>query len=127
MELKIKKTDLLDIIGKTQNIVEKRNTMPILVNVLIEAKNDLLKVYATDLEVSLTDEAPCKVTVPGKVAVDAKQLFQIVKELNEDGIIQLKSKDNNWLFVQQGKAVFNLVGKIQKSIRCSQHTLLIIL
>jgi DNA polymerase-3 subunit beta len=115
MELKIKKSDLLDIIGKTQNIVEKRNTMPILVNVLIEAiknpKGDTLKVYATDLEVSLTDEAPCKVTTAGKVAVDAKQLFQIVKELNEDGVIQLKSKDNNWLIIQQGKAVFNVVGK----------------
>src|SRR5687767_14872110 len=109
MELKIKKTDLLDLIGKTQNIVEKRNTMPILVNVLMEAKADALKIYATDLEVSLTDEAPCKVTVPGKVAVDAKQLFQIVKELNDDGIIQLKSKENNWMVIQQGKAIFNLV------------------
>ncbi len=111
MELKIKKSDLLDLVGKTQNIVEKRNTMPILVNVLLEAKDDKLKVYATDLEVSLTDEVPCKITSPGKVAVDAKQLFQIVKELNDDGVIQLKSKDNNWLLIQQGKALFNLVGK----------------
>lgn len=111
MELKIKKSDIVDLIGKTQNIVEKRNTMPILVNVLLEAKNNKLKVYATDLEVSMTDEVDCKVGTEGKVAVDAKQLFQIVKELNDEGLIQLKSKDNNWLLVQQGKAVFNLVGK----------------
>ncbi len=111
MELKIKKSEIVDLIGKTQNIVEKRNTMPILVNVLLEAKNNKLKVYATDLEVSITDEVECKVGVDGKVAVDAKQLFQIVKELNDEGLIQLKSKDNNWLIVQQGKAVFNLVGK----------------
>ena len=79
----------------------------ILVNVLIEAKNDTLKVYATDLEVSLTDEAPCKVTSPGKVAVDAKQLFQIVKELNEDGIIQLKSKDNKAKTIKEVSYVWN--------------------
>mgnify|MGYP001081631039 CR=1 FL=1 len=111
MDIKIKKNDLLEILAKTQNIVEKRNTMPILVNVLMEAKNDKLKIYATDLEVSLTDEVPCKVQSAGKVAVDAKQLFQIIKELNDEGVIQLKSKENNWLVVQQGKALFNLVGK----------------
>lgn len=111
MEIKIKKNDLLSLIGKTQNIVEKRNTMPILVNILLEAKGSSLKVYATDLEVSLTDEVNCKVGLEGRVAVDAKQLFQIVKELEEEGVIQLKSKDNNWLVVQQGKGVFNLVGK----------------
>lgn len=111
MEVKLKKSEIVELLGKTQNIVEKRNTMPILVNVLLEAKDNKLKVYATDLEVSITDEAECKTGSPGKVAVDAKQLFQIVKELNEEGLIQLKSKDNNWLIVQQGKAVFNLVGK----------------
>lgn len=111
LEVKIKKSDLLELIGKTQNIVEKRNTMPILVNILLEAKSEKLKVYATDLEVSLTDEANCKVSQDGKVAVDAKQLFQIVKELNDEGVIQLKSKENNWMVIQQGKAIFNLVGK----------------
>src|SRR5690606_4725528 len=111
MELKIKRNDLLDLIGKTQNIVEKRNTMPILVNVLLEEKENSLKINATNLEDSLTDETPCKIGTSGKVAVDAKQLFQIVKELNENGIIQLKSKENNWLVIQQGKALFNLVGK----------------
>ncbi|MEN0057841.1 MAG: DNA polymerase III subunit beta, partial [Bdellovibrio sp.] len=56
MKLEIDKRDLLSLIGKTQNIVEKRNTMPILVNVLLEADQNSLKVFATDLEVSLTDQ-----------------------------------------------------------------------
>ncbi len=111
MEIKIKKNDLVNLLAKTQNIVEKRNTMPILVNVLLKAEEESLKIYATDLEVSITDRAQCKVLKSGDVAVDAKQLFQIIKELNDEGIIQLKSKENNWLVIQQGKSLFNLVGK----------------
>lgn len=111
MEIKIKKDLISVLLDKAQNIVEKRNTMPILVNALLEAKNNKLKIYATDLEVSLTDEIECEVKKEGKVAVDAKNLYSIIRELNDDGLIQLKSKENNWLIVQQGKAVFNIVGK----------------
>ena len=50
MKLEIDKRDLLSLIGKTQNIVEKRNTMPILINVLLEADQNMLKVFATDLK-----------------------------------------------------------------------------
>jgi len=80
MKLEIEKKDLMSLIGKTQNIVEKRNTMPVLVNVLLEADQNNLKVFATDLEVSLTDSVPCKVIQSGKVAVSAKSLFEIAKE-----------------------------------------------
>lgn len=109
MKIEVEKKDLLALIGKTQNIVEKRNTMPILVNVLLEAEQDSLKVFATDLEVSLTDELKCKVHQPGKVAVSAKSLFDIAKELS-DGFIQLIKKDNNWLEIKQGKYLSKIVG-----------------
>ena len=75
MKIEIEKKELMGLIGKTQNIVEKRNTMPVLVNVLLEAENNQLKVFATDLEVSLTDSVNVKVTQPGKFAVRAKSLF----------------------------------------------------
>ncbi|MFN3455193.1 MAG: DNA polymerase III subunit beta, partial [Pseudobdellovibrio sp.] len=61
MKIEIQKKDLLALIGRTQNIVEKRNTMPVLVNVLLEAASSQLKAYATDLEVSLTDSSPAVV------------------------------------------------------------------
>ncbi len=111
MEIKIKKDLISVLLDKAQNIVEKRNTMPILVNALLEAKDNKLKIYATDLEVSLTDEVECEIKKEGKVAVDAKNLYSIIRELNQDGLIQLKSKENNWLIIQQGKAIFNIVGK----------------
>lgn len=109
MKLEIDKKDLLSLIGKTQNIVEKRNTMPILVNILIEADQEQLKVFATDLEVSLTDHIKAKVTQSGKVAVSAKSLFEIAKELSE-GPITLIKKDNNWLEIKQGKYTSKIVG-----------------
>lgn len=109
MKIEIEKKDLIGLIGKTQNIVEKRNTMPVLVNVLLEAEKDLLKVFATDLEVSLTDAVKVKVIQPGKVAISAKNLFEITKEL-ADGMIQLHKKENNWLEIRQGKYLSKIVG-----------------
>ncbi len=109
MKVSIKKSDLLNLISKTQNIVEKRNTMPVLINVLLDAQKDRLKVFATNLEVSLTDEIKADVTTPGKVAVSAKSLFDIIKEM-PDGMIQLVKQENNWLKLTQGKSVFNIVG-----------------
>ncbi|HAG90568.1 MAG TPA: DNA polymerase III subunit beta [Bdellovibrionales bacterium] len=109
MRLEVEKKDLLTLLSRSQNIVEKRNTMPILVNVLLEAEDHHLKVFATDLEVSLKDQIPAQISQPGKVAVSAKSLFEIIKELPE-GPIALEKRENNWLRVTQKKSVFNLVG-----------------
>ncbi len=109
MKIEIQKKDLLNLLSRTQNIVEKRNTMPILINVLLEAQGTILKAYATDLEVSLTDTAPAQVKDAGKVAVSAKSLYEITKELF-DGPIQLIKKDNNWLEIKQGKFLSKIIG-----------------
>ena len=109
MKIEIEKKDLISLVGRTQNIVEKRNTMPVLVNILLEAEKESLHVFATDLEVSLTDSIKAKVTQPGKVAVSAKSLFEITKELSE-GPIQLVRKENNWLEIKQGKYLSKIVG-----------------
>jgi DNA polymerase-3 subunit beta len=109
MMIEVEKKELVNLLSKTQNIVEKRNTMPILVNVLLEAENGKLRVFATDLEVSLTDEVPVLREKKGRVAVNAKNVFDIIKELNE-GPITLTKKDNNWVEIRQNKSVFNIVG-----------------
>ena len=107
--VEVEKKDLISLLSKTQNIVEKRNTMPILVNVLLESDQGKLRVFATDLEVSLTDEIPVLKEKKGRVAVSAKNLFDIVKELAEAPIV-LNKKENNWLEIRQKKSVFNIVG-----------------
>jgi DNA polymerase-3 subunit beta len=109
MKLSVEKKDFLNVIARAQNIVEKRNTMPILVNVLLDVKEESLRGFATDLEVSLTDEISALVKNPGRVAVNAKSLFEIIKEL-PDGKVGLERKENNWLKITQNRAVFNIVG-----------------
>ena len=109
MKLLVEKKDLLNVVARAQNIVEKRNAMPILINVLLEAKDEALRGFATDLEVSLTDQVPAQIKTPGRVAVNAKNLFEIIKELPE-GKVELERKENNWLKITQNRAVFNIVG-----------------
>ena len=80
MKIKVDKKDLVALLSKTQNIVEKRNTMPILINILLQADQGKLQVFATDLEVSLTDQVDVEIDTEGKIAVNAKNLFDIVRE-----------------------------------------------
>ena len=77
--------------------------------VFLEASGNQLKAYATDLEVSLTDAVPAQTKDAGKVAVSAKSLFEITKELF-DGPIQLIKKENNWLEIKQGKFTSKIIG-----------------
>lgn len=109
MKFKIDKNDFLKLLYKTQNVIEKRNTMPMLSNALIVAEKDKLKIYATDLEISINDECSAIVEIPGKVAVNAKNLFDLVKELSDEPV-QVFKKPNNWLEIKSKKALFNLVG-----------------
>lgn len=109
MNLSIQKSALLALLSKTQNIVERRSSMPALVNVLFVAENDQLQVFATDLEVSLISTTPAKIEVPGKMGVNSKSLFEIVKELRDEPIY-LSKNENNWLQITQNRSLFHIVG-----------------
>lgn len=112
MKIRIEKRHLLNMLAKTQNIVEKRNTMPVLINALLEASqgdNPGLKVLATDLEVSLKDFSPAEVIEPGRIAVHAKNFFDIVKELDE-GLVSLQVTENNWIQIKQNNYFSKIVG-----------------
>jgi len=109
MKISVEKKDLLNMIARAQTIVEKRNTMPVLVNILLETQDNKLCGFATDLEVSLADQIPARVEEPGRVAVNVKNLFEIIKEL-PDGRAELARKENNWLKITQNRSVFNIVG-----------------
>ncbi len=109
MKIQIEKKDLIHLLSRAQSIVEKRTTMPILTNVLMEASKNDLTVFATDLGVSLTDSMPAVVEQEGQLAVSAKNLFEIIKELAEKPITLLK-KENNWLEIKQGKYLSKIVG-----------------
>ncbi len=110
MELKIGVQELARALARSQGIVEKKSTMPILSHVLLEAaKDDQLHVSATDLDISVSSDHACEVLKEGKVAVPAKQLYEIVKSLPEKDAL-LKRASNNYLEIKSGAAEFKIVG-----------------
>lgn len=87
MELVVRKTDLLRELQLFQGIVERKNTMPVLANVLLRADNGQVEMIATDLDVGLRSHCPVQsITKPGTLTVPAKKLFEIVKALPETDI-----------------------------------------
>ena len=109
MEFTIDKDTFLKALQKIQGIVERRNTMPILSNVLIEASPERIHLTATDLEVGMRSSYPTDVIREGKITVSAKKLYEIIKELSDEKII-FSTKENDWVEIRCGKAHFTIVG-----------------
>ena len=86
MELVVRKTDLLRELQLFQGIVERKNTIPILANVLIEAADGEVKLLATDLEVGLRSRCDASVTKRGSLTLPAKKLYEIIKALPETDV-----------------------------------------
>jgi DNA polymerase-3 subunit beta len=86
MELVVRKTDLLRELQLFQGIVERKNTIPILANVLLDANGSEVKMLATDLEVGLRSKCPATVSKSGSLTLPAKKLYEIVKALPETDV-----------------------------------------
>jgi DNA polymerase-3 subunit beta len=86
MELVVRKNDLLKELSLLQGIVERKNTIPILANVLIEASGSTVSLLATDLDVGLRSRCEANVAKPGTLTLPAKKLFEIVGALPDTDI-----------------------------------------
>lgn len=109
MEVKAKRSGFLATLYWTQSIVERRNTMPILANVLVEASGGNLKITATDLEVGVRGTLEAEVSQEGMVTLNAKKLYEIVREAPEE-TLQLRRLENEWVEIRSGRSVFKVVG-----------------
>jgi DNA polymerase-3 subunit beta len=109
MEFKAKRDSLLATLYWTQSIVERRNTMPILGNVLVEAQRGSIRITATDLEVGVRGEVESDIGKEGTVTVNAKKLYEIIREIPNQQV-QVKRLENDWVEVRSGKTVFKIVG-----------------
>jgi DNA polymerase-3 subunit beta len=109
MEVRARKRDFLEALYWTQSIVERRHTMPILANVLIESENRQIRVTATDLEVGVRTSLEGEVLKKGLVTLNAKKLYEIVREAPEESL-QLRRLDNDWVEIKSGRSVFKMVG-----------------
>lgn len=109
MKVRIGRDELLTGLQRVQGVVEKRNTMPILSNILVEAKQDGIEIVATDLEIGVRGLYKATVVDTGGVTISARKLFEIIKEV-PPGEVELTSTDNNWTTIQAGKSQFKVVG-----------------
>jgi DNA polymerase-3 subunit beta len=113
MKLSIAKSDLQRGLMRIQSVVERRNTMPILANVLLRAEKQrdtsTLELAATDLEVGIRSAHAADISKPGSLTVAAKKLFEIVRELPEEAV-HLQGAADGYLDLQCARSRFHLSG-----------------
>lgn len=110
MEFSIERNELLAGLYLMQGIAERRTTVPILSNVLIESTgSDSISVAATDQEIAVRRRCVATVRKKGSLTTSARKLFEMVRELGE-GEIRIRSQDNNWIEISAGRSRFRLVG-----------------
>ena len=109
MKLSIERAALLKAVGQAQSVVERRNTIPILANVLIEADGDTVRFRATDLDIEVVDEAPAKVERAGATTVSAVTLHEIVRKLPDGALVTLTDDGaSGRMMVDAGRSNFSL-------------------
>src|SRR3954468_15113954 len=108
MKATIERATLLKSLGHVQSVVERRNTIPILSNVLIEAREDgSLRLMATDLDLQVDETVQANVTQAGATTVSAHTFFDIVRKLPEGSQVELSAAEGK-MQVVAGRARFNL-------------------
>ena len=109
MEFLIDKEEFVRGLFRSQSVVERKGTMPILLNVLIETKEKGISITATDLEIGVKGFYTANVKKPGSTTLSAKKLYEVVKELPEK-TVSFRLKDNQWVEISSGKSIFNIMG-----------------
>ncbi len=106
MKVKVKRKHLFTHLQRAQNIVERKTTLPILSNILMETLETSLKLSSTDLEVGITDICEAEPVNQGSTTVHARKFFEIIRELPETEI-ELSQKDEN-LEIRSARSLFKL-------------------
>ena len=103
MKISVEKNSIFKSLTHVQNIVEKKNTIPVLSNILIEAKNNSIILSATDMDISITETFNCNVIEEGSVTVSAHTLYDIVRKLPDGSEVEFISNDGKMFSIRSGK------------------------
>lgn len=110
MEFSIKQGVLKEELGFIQGVVERKTTIPVLSNILIESLGEgSIRIVGTDLDVTIRCDAEAEIKTPGAMCVQARKLFDIVRNLGE-GDVHFKKEENEWVELKAGRAKFRLAG-----------------
>lgn len=110
MEFTVKRNDLVNELNLVQGVIEKKSTIPILSNILLEARGDRLDITATDLDVSICCGCAVDVASEGTMTVLARRLFDIVRLLPENAEIRFSLMDNDWVEIRSGRSEYKVAG-----------------
>ncbi len=109
MKLNIERSALLKSLGHIQSVVEKRNTIPILSNVLLECDGGRLNMAATDLDLAISEAVEAEIAVPGGITAPAHTLYDIVRKLPDGAQVELSyDGDSQRLTISAGRSRFTL-------------------
>ena len=109
MKFSIERATLLKALAQAQSVVERRNTIPILANVLIEAEGSQVSLRATDLDIEVVDKAPAMVERAGSTTVSAVMLHEIVRKLPDGALVSLTGDAaTGRLTIAAGRSTFSL-------------------
>ncbi len=109
MRLTIERSALLKALNHVQSVVERRNTIPILSNVLLSAQGDTLRLTATDLDIEISESAPAEIERAGATTAPASYLYDFVRKLPDNAAVKLDmSGDDPRLFISAGKSRLHL-------------------
>ena len=110
MQFIVKRDNLLRSLNFVQGIVEKKNTLPILSNVLLELKNNILSIVATDLDIIFYDEIhDVKVLKEGSTTTSAAILYDILRKISSNADLNFDLKTENKLSLKSENSDFNLL------------------
>ena len=111
MQFVVSKQNLQKELGFVQGVVEKKNTIPVLSNILIESVGETtIRITATDLDVTIRCDMEAEtITTPGSMCVQARKLFEIARLL-PDAPVNFKKEDNEWVTVKCDRSRFKMVG-----------------
>jgi DNA polymerase III subunit beta len=114
MEFSVTKSALLNELSMTQGVVERKTTIPILSNLLVEARGSQLTITATDLELSIRTSCDAEVKKEGAGTIPAKKLLELVRLLPE-GEIKVKLLENHWVEIVSDRKKYKLVGMAKEN------------
>ena len=109
MEITVSRKDLLNELSAIQAVIERKTTIPILSNLLMEADGDSARITATDLDQAIRTSCAAKVKKPGSCTIPARKLFDYVKLL-ADGDVSIKLLENHWVQIRSGRSNTKMVG-----------------
>ena len=110
MEFSIKQSVLKEELSYIQGVVERKSTIPVLSNILIESLGETsIRIVGTDLDVTIRCDAAADIKEPGSMCVQARKLFDIVRTL-DGGDVHFKKEENEWVRMKAGRANFRLAG-----------------